>query len=205
MGYRDLDGWDPDQPVPEFEDAAKPSRDHESRRKVVAVAILVAVLCALTAWRLTSGQTDEGPVATAPAASVTPTAQATVQSLTPSATATPSTSPSTSASVSDEADPRLMVQAFTTAWARPALDAEAWLEGIEPHVTADFYRKLTTTDPTNVPATKITGPVQEVTRTGTTGEWSVPTDGGVLLVSAQEDGGDWKATSIEPYMPRAED
>lgn len=203
MGYRDLDDWDPNQPVPEFEHAAEPKQNRGSRRKVLGIVALVVVLCALTAWRLTSGQTEEEPAATAPTASVTPSAQATIPSMTTTGTVAPSSTPSTS--VKAEADPRSVVQAFTTAWARPALDAEAWLDGIEPHVTLDFYQKLTTTDPANVPATKITGPVAEVTRTGQTGEWSVPTDGGVLLVSAQEDGGDWKATSIEPYMPRAED
>lgn len=88
--------------------------------------------------------------------------------------------------------------AFVTAWARPDLAPEMWLAGLVDVTDPAYLERLTTTDPANVPATAVTGPVEPIVTGAFYSEFLVPTDAGDLTVRVTYDGAGWRVVSIRP-------
>jgi len=88
--------------------------------------------------------------------------------------------------------------AFARAWARPTLPASDWWASIAPLCEAGLAERLRTTDPTNVPATTITG-APALTGSATTDAltFAVPTDAGVLTVGLIRIPAGWRVASVD--------
>ncbi|MBT2519069.1 hypothetical protein J7E29_16630 [Streptomyces sp. ISL-90] len=88
-----------------------------------------------------------------------------------------------------------------TLFARPALDAQAWIDGLYPFLTQQAGYAYESTDPVNVPCKQVTG---SGTVTGEPTEFAVivqvPTDAGLYNVSLTRTGPDaaWLADRIRP-------
>ncbi|TFH68156.1 hypothetical protein [Cellulomonas sp. HD19AZ1] len=100
-------------------------------------------------------------------------------------------------------DAAARAEGFVRAWARPELDAAAWLAGVQGFLTPSAAEGYVWTDPTTVPATEITGPGTVVEGTATSAVVRVRTDAGdhdVQLVRA-EAGAPWLVASLTPAPP----
>src|SRR5207302_11319516 len=75
---------------------------------------------------------------------------------------------------------------WTEAWAKhpPGTTTQSWVNGLKPFTTEEYLSVLTTVDPANVPATKVTGPARAVAVAPSSVRGDVPTDAvtPVLLV-----------------------
>lgn len=85
---------------------------------------------------------------------------------------------------------------FVARWARPQLEASAWLAALRPRAVPAYAALLATVDPANVPASKITGRGQVVAATPTHAEVDVPTDTEVLRVICVRDGRRWLIATV---------
>jgi hypothetical protein len=74
---------------------------------------------------------------------------------------------------------------WVTAWARhPAgITNQQWLEQLKPYTTDEFLPQMSSVDPANVPATKVTGAAVSVDSTTSSVLADVPTDGGTIQVT----------------------
>ena len=91
--------------------------------------------------------------------------------------------------------------AFTTAWARPDRPQAQWFAEVSKYADVEFRPQLAKTDPTEVPATKVTGVPTVVSVTFASGVVEVPTDGGTVVVSLihdEKDNPGWRVTDIRP-------
>lgn len=88
-----------------------------------------------------------------------------------------------------------------TLFARPSLDAQAWIDGLYPFLTEAAGFAYEGTDPSNVPCSQVTG---AGTVTGEPTEYAVivqvPTDAGLYNISLTRTGPDaeWLADRIRP-------
>lgn len=117
------------------------------------------------------------------------------------ATATSGSSTSSASSVAVPSNQSLSTQArkFVVAWARPRLSQAAWWHGIlagRPAMT--FAQALSQTDPSTIPATKVTGPARVLSTTPTLVSVRVPTDAGDVMVVLAPTGGRWLVTNLLP-------
>ncbi|WP_157606058.1 hypothetical protein [Phycicoccus sp. Soil802] len=88
--------------------------------------------------------------------------------------------------------------ALVTAWAKAGEGESQWLAGMKPWATAELVSSMTGTDPTQVPATKVTGDAALRAIMTETATVSVPTDGGRVAVELVKQSGTWKANSLAP-------
>ncbi|MFE9187854.1 hypothetical protein ACFYMB_31500 [Micromonospora haikouensis] len=100
--------------------------------------------------------------------------------------------------VPTHADPEAVAAAtrFVQAWARSGLPAGRWLAGVQPLAIPAYAEQLTTVDPANVPASRITGPGRVSSAVTNRTEVDVPTDAGVLRVTVVRSGGRWLVATI---------
>lgn len=73
---------------------------------------------------------------------------------------------------------------WTQAWAKhpPGTTTQSWVGGLMPYTTPEFLGVLTTVDPSNVPATKVTGSARPVQVSPSSVRVDVPTDALTLVV-----------------------
>lgn len=74
---------------------------------------------------------------------------------------------------------------WVRAWATHpvGITNQQWLAQLKPYTTDEFLPQMTTVDPTNVPATKVTGSAVSVDSTTSSVIADVPTDGGTIQVT----------------------
>lgn len=170
---------------------------------VVALAVLAGV------GQLTT-HPGSGATAASTVASVSPTPTRAGPATTP--TAPPASRPSTVSSVSATSptpgtataaiplttSPIQVATAFADAWTTTTNGESAWLAGMSRWATGRLVDSLRGTDPTQVPATTVTGDAALVSTTGKTAQVSVPTDGGRIAVSLVAQGSSWKADALAP-------
>lgn len=116
----------------------------------------------------------------------------------PATTAAPTTSAPLTATAASKRSPVDVATALVTAWAKPGEGESQWLAGMKPWATADLVSSMTGTDPTQVPATKVTGDAALRVIKAKTATVSVPTDGGRVAVVLVQQSGAWKADSLAP-------
>lgn len=78
---------------------------------------------------------------------------------------------------------------WTQAWVRPpdGTTAQQWLEGLRPLTTDEYLGVLSSVDPSNIPATRVTGPGRAVTVAPQSVRVEVPTDALKLVVVVIDD------------------
>lgn len=152
---------------------------------VVALGIVVALLLPQTAPR-TTAQPPAGDTTSADGTGSTSSAG---QSSNDTVTTTPQTrltSPLLSPTPAPPSPQALDVASkWVAAWVKhPAgITNQQWLAQLKPYTTDEFLPQMSSVDPTNVPATKITGAVVSVDSTTSSVVADVPTDGGTIQVT----------------------
>lgn len=109
----------------------------------------------------------------------------------------PSDAPANAVTATDPAATHVAT-GFVRAWARPNLDQRTWRDGIQPFLAPSLARALSSTDPTQVPASAVTGEAELVRGSATSAVVNIPTDGGPVAVTLRGSAGCWKVTDIEP-------
>ncbi|HEX6873718.1 MAG TPA: hypothetical protein VF163_21675 [Micromonosporaceae bacterium] len=88
-------------------------------------------------------------------------------------------------------------KAFTTAWLRRDLDAEAWLAGLSDHATESLLDTLAGVDPSGVPATRMLAQPSVIRRTSLFAEVSVRIDTGTLRLALIKEGNRWLVNGVD--------
>jgi hypothetical protein len=92
---------------------------------------------------------------------------------------------------------------FAGSWVRRDLPAQQWLAGIERWCEPGFGRLFASTDPANLPSSKVTGkPVAVRAPAARSAEYTVSTDSGTLTVVLIDFRGEWLVAGND-YTPRA--
>jgi hypothetical protein len=74
---------------------------------------------------------------------------------------------------------------------------DKWLDGLKPYTTEEYLVEMSTVDPANIPATKVTGPPvpkQSYTSSVTA---NLPTDGGTLAITVIDTPQGWRVAFYE--------
>jgi hypothetical protein len=134
------------------------------------------------------------PAAAAPTAGAAPPAQATalppVPELTPQALA-PSQAPRAALTAATR---------WTEAWARHPAGAttQSWVNGLRPYTTDEYLGVLSTVDPSNVPASRVTGPARAVLVSPRSVRVQVPTDAvNLVVLVVNTEGTQWKVAGYD--------
>lgn len=90
---------------------------------------------------------------------------------------------------------------FMRSWVRPSagVGAQEWLAGVRPYVMPEYQRNLASVEPSNIPATEVTGRAKQTKQGRGLVEVDVPTDADTIRVTvvAQPDGR-WLVRSWAP-------
>ncbi|HEY7597181.1 MAG TPA: hypothetical protein VH969_28810 [Actinophytocola sp.] len=90
-----------------------------------------------------------------------------------------------------------------TAWGKAWVNhptgttTDKWLDGLRPYTTDEYLVEMSTVDPANIPATKVTGPPvpkQSYTSSLTA---NLPTDGGTLAITVIDTPQGWRVAFYE--------
>jgi hypothetical protein len=98
------------------------------------------------------------------------------------------------------ADAALKVaESWGKAWVRhpKGTTNEKWLDGLRPYTTEEYLVEMSTVDPANIPATKVTGPPvprQSYTSSVTA---NLPTNGGTLAITVIDTPQGWRVAFYE--------
>jgi hypothetical protein len=180
---------------------------HSPRRFFTCVAALLALI-AVSNMILGGGGSLPPDQAAAPSGATTPTPTVTTTpfgessfpaqsgepgptDVTPTATPRPATSDGPRQAAA-------MALAFTQAWADHSKPAAQWLSDVSRYADPEFAGQLASTDPRNVPATKVTGAPHPVAVYFASASVEVPTDAGTVVVELVSDGHAWRAVDIHP-------
>jgi hypothetical protein len=74
---------------------------------------------------------------------------------------------------------------------------DKWLDGLKPYTTEEYLVEMSTVDPANIPATKVTGPPvpkQSYTSSVTA---NLPTDGGTIAITVIDTPQGWRVAFYE--------
>jgi len=170
------------------------------------IVLLALVIVANSAFGLLSGRSGHSPGIlygggdTSAPAGRTPTARAAPPA---EATALPPVPELTPRTLAPAQAPRAALTAaarWTEAWARhPAgTTTQTWVNGLRPYTTDEYLGVLSTVDPANVPATKVTGPARAVLVSPASVRVEVPTDAVTLVVLVVNTAGtEWKVAGYD--------
>jgi hypothetical protein len=91
--------------------------------------------------------------------------------------------------------------AFTNAWAHrdPGETTDEWIDGLTPYATPELLSALRTTDPANLPDTKVAGQPRARFVSDSSALLAVPlANGESVAVTVVSDGGKWKVSDVQP-------
>jgi hypothetical protein len=173
---------------------------------VVAVAVLVGTALAAVSGRSSGGSLLSSPEPTTGYATAPPGADPSTP-FTPFATPTPTVLPPVPALVPTtlplaQAPPAAMQVAdrWAAAWVRPPAGTtqQQWLAGLSASTTPEYLGVLNSVDPSNIPATRVTGPPTALRVAPRSVQVEVPTDALTLLVTVviSDDGG-WRVSDSD--------
>lgn len=88
---------------------------------------------------------------------------------------------------------------WSTAWLRPGTGVtdEQWLAGLRPYTSPEYLGVLAAVDPSNIPATRLTGEPRPVRVAPRSLQVEVPTDSLTLLVLVVDTEDGWRVTGYE--------
>ncbi len=101
------------------------------------------------------------------------------------------------------APPSADALAVATAWGKAwvthpeGTTSDKWLDGLRPYTTEEYLVEMSTVDPANIPATKVTGPPvprQSYTSSVTA---NLPTDGGTIAITVIDTPQGWRVAFYE--------
>ena len=73
---------------------------------------------------------------------------------------------------------------------------QQWLDQLKPYTTDEYLPRMSTVDPSNIPATKVTGPPTVINSTVSSVVVNMPTDKGTLQITVvQTDHQGWRVSS----------
>ncbi|RJQ79531.1 hypothetical protein [Amycolatopsis panacis] len=169
------------------------------RHLVGTLVFLVALLVALgiVVPRLTGSAGEAAPPAP-PSESSRPgvAAQVPDTATLPTRLSAPLTTPS-SAPPSPEA--LTVAKQWATAWAHhpPGITNADWLNGMRALTTAEYLPVMSTVDPSNIPAGKVTGDPSVVSSYGSSVHVVVPTDGPKLSITVVKTDAGWRVADYD--------
>lgn len=172
-----------------------------SPRHLVATVVAVAVLVigiGVVIPRLLGPHGGIGPAAAGSSSSTQPVATSDSASSPLSTRLTAPLVQPTSAPPSPEA--LNVAEQFVRAWANhPAGITNAqWLDGLRPYTTEEYLNaQMTTVDPVNIPATKVTGDPAVVASYTSSVQVLVPTDGPKLSVTVSRTSDGWRVSGYD--------
>jgi hypothetical protein len=164
-------------------------------RSPARLAVTAAVVLALAVGISTAigGASSRGAAPVDPGRTAAPPPGA-------SAAADPSSATATSLPLDQAPQPALVAATrWATAWVRPpeGTSAQEWLDGLEPTTTEEYLGLLATVDPTNNPATRVTGAARAVRVAPRAVDVEVPTDALVLVVTVVDTETGWRVVDHE--------
>ncbi|TCP48647.1 hypothetical protein EV191_110208 [Tamaricihabitans halophyticus] len=88
---------------------------------------------------------------------------------------------------------------WADAWVqhRDGMTNREWLDGLRPYTTQEYLPVMSSVDPRNLPANRITGEPEAVESYTSSAEVDVPTDGPVLRISVVQTGQGWRVAGYE--------
>jgi hypothetical protein len=101
------------------------------------------------------------------------------------------------------APPSAAALKVATAWGKAWVDHpkgttnDKWVDGLRPYTTEEYLVEMSTVDPANIPATKVTGPPvpkQSYTSSVTA---NLPTDGGTIAITVIDTPQGWRVAFYE--------
>jgi hypothetical protein len=161
------------------------------------VAVVVAVSYGIgTTTR--SSQAVEAPATSTPTAGVTPGdgAQTPVPTiLPPVAELEPTTLPLSAA----PAAALQVASSWARAWVRPpdGTSAARWLDGLRATTTDEYFGVLSGVDPSNIPATKVTGAARAIVVSPRSLQVRVPTDALTLMITVVDTERGWRVSGYD--------
>lgn len=91
-----------------------------------------------------------------------------------------------------------VASAFMSNWVKTSLSPATWLDGLRPYAVPKLIDQLSRTDPSSVPASRVSPkPVQLLFRPGAEG-FRFATDGGRVDVTTQKSSGSCLVSDLEP-------
>lgn len=175
---------------------------YSPRRLVAVVAGLITVVMIM--GNCSGGDeppADVGPTPTSTATATAPT------SPTPSSTASPATTKDENEEVGGLTDEDAtathdqvsgeVAAGFITAWARPDLTADAWMQGLRPIITDRLASELEGADPATAPALSVVAEPIPVDTSADTVTFDVQTTGGMVRVHMVDVDGTWLTDRLE--------
>lgn len=143
-----------------------------------------------TAATATTERSRAAPSTTRSRSTPAPTALPPVPDLAPSALPVASAPPAALA----------VAARWSAAWVRPpdGTAAEQWIEGLRPSTTEEYLGVLATVDPSQIPATQVTGEPRALRVAANSVDVEVPTDALTLLVLVvRTEDGDWRVSDYD--------
>ncbi|WP_158885515.1 hypothetical protein [Amycolatopsis anabasis] len=92
-----------------------------------------------------------------------------------------------------------VAKSWAAAWVNhPAgITNEQWLQALRPLTTDEYLPQMSTVDPANIPATKVTGDPTPTTSYTSSVEVQVPTDGPKLTITVVNTGAGWRVSRYD--------
>jgi hypothetical protein len=75
--------------------------------------------------------------------------------------------------------------------------SQQWLDGLRPYTTEEYMVEMATVDPSNIPATKVTGPPVPKESYTSSLTANLPTDGGTIAVTVIDTPQGWRVAYYE--------
>ncbi len=88
---------------------------------------------------------------------------------------------------------------WAKAWVRPSngTSAARWLDGLRPTTTDEYLGVLSGVDPTNIPATRVTGAPKAVVVSPRSLQVKVPTDAVTLVITVVDTDDGWRVSGYD--------
>ncbi|AXB47216.1 hypothetical protein [Amycolatopsis albispora] len=96
-------------------------------------------------------------------------------------------------------DAMRVAEQFAAAWVNhpDGITNEQWLAGLKPFTTDEFLPTMSTVDPANIPATRVTGQPVPVNSLTSSLEAEVPTDGPKLSITVVSTNVGWRVSALD--------
>lgn len=173
-----------------------------ARLALTGIGIVAAVVAISMAVGLTTGRS--GSVVGAPGVTSAPTAAYAPGGggQTPIPTALPPVAELKPTTLPLSAAPAAALQtasSWARAWVRPSngVSASRWLDGLRATTTDEYLGVLSGVDPSNIPATKVTGAARAVVVSPRSLQVRVPTDALTLVITVVDTDRGWRVSGYD--------
>lgn len=160
------------------------------KSRLATCAAAAVLLIALGGCAASPAATSGTSTGTAPSSSAQPT---------PGDNSTAQSPPNQPLTAARAASAAKIAETVIGLYARPGISAQAWIDALDPYLTQDAAAAFANTDPSTIPAHKVTGSANVLAASTAPGALvDVPTDVGTYRVFLLKDGDGWLADQITP-------